>query len=408
MASNFLEVWDDDFSAAHCPTSAGTRAAHNIEAIVTGQGQKTGADKGGTDRTLRNICWQCLGQLKHDDPYKYLENNEETGESQVMSFFSNERNRNMAPLFSKATINGLFKSAIRNHPKYRIALQEAHAIALNNPILPVAADCIVEIAPHIVIQYKCIRCCECPTLARMWVRTANYWYCPNSECWGLENKQCCEKLTWGGGATGRVMFLPNDFEGREMTSVILGQCDDEDEACITLIKTAGLIKMFRDKWGKECRVTWKHLVACIRQIDDNSHNVIMTRMKKYRRQRAVENMHFRTCEHPSLSLTNWGEMYLSTHVPNDTQVLNIRDRKEVLLAICLHFGFTEVKQPSTNGVTRRVWENLTSQEHIDRAEEWMTTGFQQYIAANATLNEIQFVPPPPGPPPDYPPAADQW
>ena len=59
-------------------------------------------------------------------------------------------------------------------------------------------------------------------------------------------------------------------------------------------------------------------------------------------------------------------------------------------------------------MTSRVWENLTSQQHIDRAEEWMTTGFQQDIAANATLNEIQFIPPPPAPPPDYPPAADQW
>ena len=79
---------------------------------------------------------------------------------------------------------------------------------------------------------------------------------------------------------------------------------------------------------------------------------------------------------------------MSTHIPNDTQMLNIRDRKDVLHAICLHFDFRGVTPPTSNGVTRRVWENLISQEHIDRAEEWMTTGFQQYIAAIATLNEM--------------------
>ena len=89
---------------------------------------------------------------------------------------------------------------------------------------------------------------------------------------------------------------------------------------------------------------------------------------------------------------------MSTHIPNNTQMLNVRDRKDVLHAISLHFDFTGVLKPSTNGVTRRVWENLTSQAHIVKSQEWMTTGFQQYIAANTTLNEQYIAAPLPGPP----------
>ena len=90
-------------------------------------------------------------------------------------------------------------------------------------------------------------------------------------------------------------------------------------------------------------------------------------------------------------------MYASNHVPNDTQQLNIADRKAVLLAICMHFDFTTVMKP-LDRVTCRVWENLTSQAHIVKSQEWMTTGFQQYIAANTTLNEQYIAAPLPGPP----------
>jgi hypothetical protein len=209
-----------------------------------------------------------------------------------------------------------------------------------------------------------------------------------------------------------VLFLPKDLEGKEMTTVLLGVCDAEDEACISLLKTAVLIKMVKDEYGNDCHVTWKHIVACIRKCDDESNEVIMNSSLVKHKRTAVSKKQFdsfssgRTCEHASLSLSNWGELYMSTHIPNNTKMLNIRDRKDVLHAICLHFDFTGVKPPTTNGVTRRVWENLTSQEHITQGEEWMATGFQKYISANTTtLNETQHVPPPP---PGPPPAADQW
>ena len=88
-------------------------------------------------------------------------------------------------------------------------------------------------------------------------------------------------------------------------------------------------------------------------------------------------------------------------------MLNVRDRKEVLHAICLHFDFRGVTKPTTNGPTRRVYEKLTSQEHITEADQWMATGFHQYLKANSTtLNETEHIPPPP--PPGPPPAADAW
>ena len=91
LASNFLEVYEDNFEVAYCPTSLATLAKKNIDHIVAGNGPKADADKGGSDRTLRNICWECLGREKHNDPLKHLKNNKITGESQVSKYFEDER-----------------------------------------------------------------------------------------------------------------------------------------------------------------------------------------------------------------------------------------------------------------------------------------------------------------------------
>jgi len=148
-----LEVWDDDFSPAYNAASRGTQAALDIANITQGKGRKTGADKGGTDRTLRNTCWECLGRKKHDDPYKYLKNNEETGESQVTSWFTNERHKKYGKRSDNMdeTVTGLYKQAIQRYPAYAIELEEAHAIALANPILAKAADWVCQIGHNIVM-----------------------------------------------------------------------------------------------------------------------------------------------------------------------------------------------------------------------------------------------------------------
>ena len=61
----------------------------------------------------------------------------------------------------------------------------------------------------------------------------------------------------------------------KMTAVILGKCDQEDEATLTLIKTARLISTCWDTYGTERQLTWRHIVAAIRQLDDQSHKAII-------------------------------------------------------------------------------------------------------------------------------------
>ena len=50
----------------------------------------------------------------------------------------------------------------------------------------------------------------------------------------------------GAGDTGRVLIMPSGFQSREMTAVLLGQCDEEDEAALILLKLAVLSVKCKD------------------------------------------------------------------------------------------------------------------------------------------------------------------
>ena len=93
-ASNFLEVDEETLEVVYDPTSPATIAVTNIKNITENKGGRgTDPDGGGRERRVINICWQCLGCLKHNSIDYFLRNNAKTGKSHVTSFFHNMRTK---------------------------------------------------------------------------------------------------------------------------------------------------------------------------------------------------------------------------------------------------------------------------------------------------------------------------
>ena len=101
-------------------------------------------------------------------------------------------------------------------------------------------------------------------------------------------------------------------------------------------------------------------MAAIRHLDDKSHKAIIRSGLQIYKRTAITKKEFddmgceRNCTHPSLSLSQWGETYRSIYLPNDTEVLDVDDRKAVLHAICLHYNFTDTPAPKNKKQQRIV------------------------------------------------------
>ena len=311
FASNFVKVEEITLEVVYKPTSPATIAAADIKNILENKGGRdTDPDRGGREGRVFNICWQCLGTEKCGDSERFVRIDPNTGKKQVTSSFHNLRKRKFrnGAAMDPATIKGLYLSAIVKHPEFEVQLQNAMAIALASPC--------VNVAPNMYITRKCSRCLECPILGRTWVRGRNNWYCPSSAC--HKKQGICKKHCWSGEKNhSMVLIMPTDDRGYpktpKMTAVILGQCDKEDEATLTLIKRARLISSYSDKYGKERQLTWRHIVAAIRQLEDKPHKVIIRSDLKICLRTAITKKEFddmccqRNCTHPSFSLSQWGE-----------------------------------------------------------------------------------------------------
>ena len=183
-----------------------------------------------------------------------------------------------------------------------------------------------------------------------------------------------------------------------MTAVILGKCDTEDEATLQLLKAAKLIEGCWDKYGTERVLSWRMIVAAIRALDDRSHrNIICSNLPVYKR-RAITKKEFdamnceRHCEHPSLSLCEWGMVYRAIHIPHDTEVLNAGDRKAVLAALCLFYKWDDMELPGKKAQSYKLLRHLKSKEHIETVNKWAQGGCLEFM-------ESYVVPPaPPFPP----------
>ena len=165
------------------------------------------------------------------------------------------------------------------------------------------------------------------------------------------------------GHNCRVLIMPECFvpsnQASKMTAVILGECDKEAEATLQLLKTARLISTCWDTYGKERELTCRNIVAAIRLLDDQSHKAIIRSNLKIKKRTAITEKDFadmgckRHCTHPSLSFSQWGEVYRSIHIPNDTEVLDECDRKDVLNAICLHYNWMDMPAPNKKKQQRK-------------------------------------------------------
>ena len=384
-AANFVEVDAVTYKFVYDPTSPASRVAAEIKKVTENK-PDTDPDRGGRDGTVINICWQCLGTCAHNNPFHYVRNNTQTGLAHVISYFRNQRKKryHKACNSDPEMVEGLYRAAMNKFPTFEIKLKDAMDIALANPVLNQAADWIVNIAPNVYIMYKCPQCLECPTQIRMWLRGKNNWYCPSIECHNQHGK--CKKWKWGeAGNDCRVLVLPECFvekdQAPKMTAVILGKCDKEDEATLQLLKTAKLITACWDKYGKEKVLTWRHVVAAIRLLDDKTHGNIIRSNLQINKRTAITEKEFddmgckRHCTHPSLSLSQWGEFYRSIHIPNDTKVLDECDRKDVLDALCLFFDWKDMQAPA-NKKSRayKAWQKRTTPEHIETVKKWAQGG----------------------------------
>ena len=219
-------------------------------------------------------------------------------------------------------------------------------------------------------MYSCGKCCEAPANPSRWCRTAKpgfeheanmtstshgNWYCPS--------RTCFTKWTGSEGWEKRLLIWPRDGVVTDgvgsLNMAYLGKVSTEIENMIHVCKAATLLTEFYDPVLDQMReIPFDAAARMIGKInDDTEESMVMTfptcRRRAVTREDCETRMIRPYCEHPAISLHQFGLIYRSIIVPQDLKPIDVNLRTTIFESLLMLFNLDE---PCPRGDLQKAWK----------------------------------------------------
>ena len=360
------------------------------------------------DSEVFSVCYRCYGKEFKGSADYYLKNTARGG-SVVSSEFTNLRKKTTGRTEERerALCAYLYEKAVRDHPEHQVSLHEAYLEVCDTPELAKAADFIVRLGPDCYIQCCCV-CGEFPANPKNWLRcvtpdqallpggtmTSGHWRCPRSGC--------CLRWVWATGGAVRALILPDlsssaptgsgappaaetaagqpaaarssaptGSGAQPLRMVLIGECTQEQESIIMLLKAATLLQETRSETGKTVQLGIPALVRAIGRLNEAAEKRLLQAFKgkptKACDLKEIEGFGVTIyCEDERLSLRYPGTIYNSIRTPEGTETISNADRDQLLDTLVCFFDLEHCKPKNKKGL-HQAWlhakEAQTQHQH---------------------------------------------
>jgi len=270
-------------------------------------------------------------------------------------------------------LKAMKKADVAGETEKMIKLSQVAMTALDKPEVGRAGDWNPVLSDDVYLLYRCSACHIAPLKQNKWLRTVpekkahvqggssesgGKWRCAAK----YKEGACLQE--WGGSANARVLViydpekLPLSSKGEQQCQIIfLGDLsskdDQQDEHCITLLKTARLLKETKFRTDHK---SMREAILALNQMCEN-RLISLAECRKVRSctKKDFEDRihgHIPYCEHPSLSIAQGGQLFNALYVPPETETITPENRARLLESLVLFYDLSPVERPKRNGPKR--------------------------------------------------------
>ena len=259
-----------------------------------------------------------------------------------------------------------------------MTVERVYEVMAENPLVALGGDFHAVLGEDVFLFYSCPSCHMFPINPRRWLRTVRAknrhepgctqqggeWRCPTP---------CLEKWSWRSGASLRALIAPYTTEvgDEDLKIMILGGVTDEQEHTITLLKSARLVKEFKDEGSNPFLVGKAGIIAAIDKLNHMVEGRLLSStlparaVKTATHAEIVEKGVYPYCEDKGLSLRNPGVTINMMYMAPDTPVIDPDVRRQLLDMLVCFYDFSQNK-PAKKGALYRAWENAMAAQDMNR------------------------------------------
>ena len=329
------------------------------EDCYASNGEKVGTTGGATD--VLYACFRCVGKADHGNPDYYIIDREDTvngtRKAQVSPKWLNRRRKCLGRSTNEDDLacENIMRRILARHPAKLLPLNTVYKKVCEHPWLRQAADHVAKLGGGCYVLYTCPACREAPANPSRWCRSAKpgfedlpdmsstshgNWFCPNFQCF----------TKWGGG-TGweqRLLIWPRDGivtqGGGSLNMAYLGKVSTEIENMIHVCKAASLLSEVYDPvTGQFHELPFDAAARVIGKINEQTEDTLAATFPTVRRRAVTRQVCTMRgvrpyCEHPAVSLHQFGIIYKSILIPQDLQPIDENLRTTIFETLIMLFN----------------------------------------------------------------------